>query len=141
MRGNQLVLSYDSTSGCIIPTSHKPNKDGYIRLRDYRHKCRGRKPLIMFHRFIYEINYGPIPSGYEIHHSCHNRKCCNIAHLNLVEISEHKAKHNRTRYAERKEQAYEYWTNNKCSGITLADKFGVSFSASCKWIREWKCRD
>ena len=33
------------------------------------------------HRVAWSIFHGPIPEGLMILHSCHNRKCCNPAHL------------------------------------------------------------
>lgn len=38
----------------------------------------------------------------------------------------------------RKETAREYWLETGCTGLALCEKFGVSFSSACKWIREWK---
>lgn len=35
MLGENLVWMYDS-NGCIVSTSHKLNKDGYLRVRDHR---------------------------------------------------------------------------------------------------------
>lgn len=127
--------------GCIVSTSHKLNKDGYLRVRDVRYLGKGRKPLIMLHRLVWEEVNGSIPEGYEIHHKCHNRACCNVEHLELVKISEHKREHNHIRFLDRKDNAYEYWVINKCSGKQLSDVFEVSNSAACRWIREWKRRD
>lgn len=42
------------------------------------------------------------------------------------------------RYLKRKEEAKEYWMKTHCTGTYLASKFGVSFSSSCRWIREGK---
>lgn len=140
MRGKPLILK-ETKNGCIVSTSHKLNTDGYLRVRDYRYSGSGRKPLIMIHRLIWEEANGEIPEGYEIHHTCHNRACCNINHLELVNISEHRVEHNSTRYSKRKESAREYWDTNRCTGAELSRVFDVSDSAACGWIREWKCRD
>lgn len=140
MLGENLVWMYDS-NGCIVSTSHKLNKDGYLRVRDPRYTGEGRKPLIMAHRLAWENFNGEIPDGFEVHHKCHNRACCNVDHLELVKITEHKIEHNSTRYADRKNKAKEYWESTKCTGTKLGEVFGVSFSSACRWIREWKCRD
>lgn len=80
--------------------------------------------------------------GKEIHHKCHNRACCNLDHLELVDIVEHKCEHNQTRYKPRKDAAHRYWKDNPTiTGVALAKTFGVSDSSACKWIKEWKCRD
>lgn len=137
MRGKPLVLK-KLPNGCIIPLSHQLNQDGYFRYRHPDFKGKGRAPLIMYHRYVWEKEHGKIPEGYEIDHICHNRACCNIGHLQCVDGLEHTIKHNKTRYKDRKEKAKGYWLQHNCTGTSLAYLFGVSFSISCKWIREWK---
>ena len=138
MRGKPLILQKTET-GCIVPLSHKLNQDGYFRYRDPRFEGKGRSPLIMYHRYVWEETYGEIPKGYEIDHLCHNRACCNIDHLQCIKVNTHKVKHNTTRYKDRKEKAKEYWkAHQDTSGTALASLFCVSFSSACKWIREWK---
>jgi len=41
------------------------------------------------HRYMYERQHGPIPDGYECHHTCANRRCVNPSHLELVTSKEH----------------------------------------------------
>lgn len=137
MRGKLLILK-TTEDGCIIPLSHNLNQDGYFRYRDPRYTGKGRAPLIMYHRYVWEKQHGDIPDGYEIDHLCHNRACCNIDHLQCIEISKHKVRHNSTRYKKRKEEAKEYWLQTNVTGTELGEKFGVSFSCGCRWIREWK---
>lgn len=83
-----------SDSGCHEIFTHAPNQDGYIRL--YLGEGPGR--LKMAHRIVWEYHNGPVPSGHEIDHKCRNRKCCNLSHLQLLGISEHKSKTNKERY-------------------------------------------
>lgn len=137
MRGKEIIF-VTTESGCIVPTSHKLNQDGYFRVRDYRVSLKGRKPLIMNHRLKWEEVHGEIQKGLEVDHMCRNRACCNIEHLQLLTVSEHKGKTNRERSDDIKIPAKEYWLITKCSGAALSEKFGVSFSSTCKWIREWK---
>lgn len=33
------------------------------------------------HRWMWEQVRGPIPEGYDLHHTCHNRSCVNVMHL------------------------------------------------------------
>jgi len=39
--------------------------------------------LVQAHRLSYEIAKGPIPAGYDVRHSCHNRPCVNPDHLSV----------------------------------------------------------
>jgi DNA-binding transcriptional regulator YiaG len=50
------------------------NETGYGRFR-----TAGKK--VATHRFAYEHFNGAIPEGMQIRHLCHNRRCCNPAHL------------------------------------------------------------
>ena len=43
---------------------------------------------VMAHRFAWELEHREIPSN-QIHHTCHNRACVNIAHLEHVTTAEH----------------------------------------------------
>lgn len=138
-RGKPLVLETTET-GCIVPTSHKLNKDGYFRYRGFESNEKGRKKLVMYHRLVWERAYGTIPEGCEIDHICRNRACCNLAHLQCLEGHEHTVKGNKLRYKERKEDAYVYWLKHQCTGTKLAKEFGVSFSIGCRWIRDWKAQ-
>lgn len=122
-------------NGCMVCVSHKQNPDGYIRLGGYHGK--GRKP-IMLHRLIYSGLHGEIPEGHEIDHTCRVRQCCNPAHLEALPGREHTVKGNVLRYQARMQQAHAYWRVNRCTGTYLGERFGVTFSAACRWIREWK---
>lgn len=137
MRGKPLVLK-QLDNGCIVPTSHKLNHDGYFRYRIPNPNGKGRGELIMYHRYVWEQAYGKIPDGYEIDHICKNRACCNLKHLQMLEGSEHARKDNHLRYLERKEKAKEYWMQTQCTGTHLASMFAVAVTATCRWIREWK---
>ena len=138
MRGLPLVFQR-LDNDCIIPVSHKLNRDGYFRYTDPRYEGKGRAPKIMYHRYVWEQHHGAIPEGYEIDHMCHNRACCNIEHLQCIPGTEHTIKHDKTRYADRQEVAKEYWLSNPdITGTALGEKLGVSFGAACKWIRKWK---
>lgn len=130
MRGKELIFTV-TESGCVVPTSHKLNADGY-----FRKKTDG--VLEMYHRTVYRNTHGDIPEGFEVDHICRNRACCNVHHLQLLEGSAHAVKTNKERYADRKEEAYKYWLTHGCTGSSLGKQFGVSFSSACKWIREWK---
>lgn len=126
----QLKLKMDGD--CVVPTSHKLNQDGYFRYSI------SKKVKIMFHRLVWEKTHGTIPDGFEIHHTCHNRACCNIKHLECIESNIHTVLTNKERYADRHARAFVYWRKHAVSGAKLGKVFGVSFSIACRWIREWK---
>lgn len=55
--------------------------DGYGRFRAH-----GR--MYGVHRYAWERTHGPIPSKFEIDHTCWNRACVNVAHLRLATRSD-----------------------------------------------------
>lgn len=125
--------------GCHIPIGHKFNRDGYCRVVDPRRKLKNNKNARVFlHRLVWEEANGLVPKGYSLHHTCTNRACCNIEHLQLMTKKEHAALHNSTRYNTRLMLAKEYWRTYKPTGTALASLFGVDVSTGCKWIRDWK---
>jgi hypothetical protein len=36
------------------------------------------------HRLSHIEYVGPIPAGYDVHHECYNRRCCNPDHLTAM---------------------------------------------------------
>lgn len=133
---NRITMRFETIpqSGCFVCVSHRANQDGYLRKRW------GNK-IEMFHDFIYRAHHSltEIPKGYEIHHTCDNRGCQNVAHMELVRREDHLKETNMTRFSYRKEGAHEHWINSpQITGTKLAEIFGVSFSIGCGWIREWK---
>lgn len=137
MRGKPLILR-KLDNGCIVPISHKLNKDGYFRYTIPNKDGKGRGVKVMYHRYVWENEHGSIPRDYEIDHIFKNRACCNIEHLQMLKGTEHTIKDNKLRYKARKDEAKNYWMQTKCTGSYLASLFCVSFSTACKWIREWK---
>lgn len=89
----------------------------------------------MLHRTVLEIRGVEIPEGYEVDHLCQNRGCCNPEHLEVKPRKTHLEETNRNRYALRKAAALAYWKETGCTGVALSEKYGVSFSTSCRWIR------
>ena len=94
-RNTQRALSFVRLpTGFEAPVSHAVNHDGY-----FRYSFGGRKgPTLMFHRFIWEHHNGPIPPGHEINHTCQNRACCNVAHLECLSRTDHLVLTNINRY-------------------------------------------
>jgi HNH endonuclease len=67
---------YINSNGCWIVTSHKPYKDGRVRLRD-------NGKLTYAHIVVYKRVHGDIPDNKVVRHKCDNPQCCNPDHLEL----------------------------------------------------------
>lgn len=122
---------------CSVCISHKPNVDGYL----YKTwSVDGQKRKEPFHRFILRTHLGweEWPEGLETDHKCENRLCSEPSHLRPIQRSDHKSLTNLLRYAPREEEARCYWMATGCTGTALGERFGVSFSRGCGWIRKWK---
>lgn len=52
---------------------------------------------LLVHRMVWEMAYGPVPPGHEIHHSCENRRCIELDHLQCLGKTEHRKLHARAR--------------------------------------------
>jgi hypothetical protein len=64
----------------------KINSDGYGELRGVGH--------ILAHRKAWELAAGqPVPKGKVLHHSCENRRCVNVEHLELTTQEAHATHH------------------------------------------------
>ncbi len=59
---------------CWNCTSHAPDTSGYPRA------SRNGK-MVRLYREAYEQNFGPVPSGEVVRHTCDNNRCINPAHL------------------------------------------------------------
>jgi hypothetical protein len=63
--------------------------DGYGEIR----VAAGDKQLV--HRLVYADRHGPIPDGYDVHHWCETKLCCNPGpgHLEQLAHEEHSQLH------------------------------------------------
>lgn len=65
-------------SGCM-EWSGNIGKNGYARYG---------KPKRLVHRLVWERSHGRIPDGLTVDHLCRNRACVNVAHLEVVTLTE-----------------------------------------------------
>ena len=68
-------------NGCLLYTTSKL-KNGYA-LASYDGK---KQPA---HRAVYQLSGKTIPPGFDIHHTCHNKLCIEITHLEAVSRRQH----------------------------------------------------
>lgn len=140
MRFVELDPPHGFETPCMVCLSHRVNQDGYL----YKvWAVDGIKRRVPFYRFILQASLGwpEWPKDLEANHKCGNRACCNPAHLQALDRSDHKRVTNALRYDARNEEARLYWMAHGCTGTELAERFGVSPSCACRWIREWKAED
>lgn len=74
-------------NGCIIST-YPPNDDGYCRVGWGEGGRGGTIHRAGAHRVAWMAAHGPIPDGLTVHHRCFNRRCVNVAHLELLSNSD-----------------------------------------------------
>ena len=118
-------------NGCQVCISHVKCDTGYIQ---YGIKDK----LLLLHRVVYETCFGPIPEGYEVHHICETRPCCNPKHLTAMPSSVHKALSMVLRHAPTKEAARRVWEELESKNYRhLQAKTGLSLSCAYKYSREF----
>lgn len=131
MANSKPLVLVTTDVGCVIPTSHKLNPDGYFRKYIVGHGH------TMYHRFVWQREHGPIPEGYEVDHMCKTRACCNVQHLRLLHGDAHAVESNKERYAARTAEAKQFIRDNpQVTGAVVGERFGVTFSTGCRWKRE-----
>lgn len=79
------VTCPDGPSGCWIFTGAKTTGYGAVAVR--------RGHVALAHVLMYEHANGPKPKGFDVHHRCSNRACCNPAHLELIGHADHSRHH------------------------------------------------
>jgi hypothetical protein len=61
---------------CHVPRK-APNQYGYVMIR-----WQGK--MIVDHKYLWQLENGPIQQGMVSDHICRNRPCCNVDHLRIV---------------------------------------------------------
>lgn len=127
-------LEFEMQGECMVCVSHAHNKDGYLRLLN---RSDSGPRMKMYHRITYEATHGEIPEGYEVDHTCRNRACQNIKHLQLLKVSEHKAKTNKERCDDKRAEAFTYWQETQCSNKHLEERYELKPGSGARWKRYW----
>lgn len=88
---DEYLTRFQWWSGCLVWLG-MINTKGYAR-RQINGKC------LELHRVYFERKHGKIPKGYEIHHTCENRRCINEEHMTKLDVASHRRLHNESRKA------------------------------------------
>lgn len=70
-------VSPEPTSGCWIWT-------GGLQSKGYGFFCRADASMVLAHRYMFELERGPIAPGMQLDHVCCMKWCVNPAHLDQV---------------------------------------------------------
>jgi hypothetical protein len=90
------------------------------------------KNSVRAHRFAFEVAFGPISKGADIHHRCGNKLCVNPNHLEMVSRQAHSSRHSRLSPEAVRQIRSEYRPGANRHRPTnlreLAERYGVSDS-------------
>jgi len=78
-------------NGCWVWTA-ATNGGGYGAYADTRNWKEGKNCMVPAHRYAYESEIGPIPSGMDLDHLCRVRRCVNPEHVEPVSRKENLAR-------------------------------------------------
>lgn len=112
------------------------NGDGYVRIWD-KPKSDGGK-LVMRHRWFWEHHKGEIPKGCEVNHLCKNRRCFNVGHLEVLSVTEHRAKDNSEGYESEYETFKKWFTEERVGHYSqrlMGEMFNRTQSGVCLWVK------
>lgn len=124
-------------TGCWIWQGYK-SKKGYGQMSITRG---GKKKSVYAHRYFYEQHRGPIPSGRDLDHLCHNTICVNPQRLEAVSERVNCRRGNRTRFtADQIEEIRRLWDTGTFKQYELAERFQTT-QANIHWIvsrKNWR---
>lgn len=75
---------------CLIWTGGV-TRGGHGRIR--RDQVNGSSKLVLTHVAAWELVFGPVPPGKELHHTCFTPACVRVSHLQALTHAEHMAAH------------------------------------------------
>jgi hypothetical protein len=71
-------------TGCWLWTGTQQNGYGVVSIGNRAHRV---------HRLMHFLYFGDIARGFELHHRCGEKRCCNPWHLEEVTSEEHRERH------------------------------------------------
>lgn len=69
---------------------------GCVDGQGYAKRTSGRRHVNV-HREVWELDRGPVPPGYVLHHWCENKLCLEIEHMEVVSRGDHVRIHRKGR--------------------------------------------
>jgi hypothetical protein len=82
--------------------------------------------VVLAHRAAYEREVGPIPPGQTVHHTCGNRVCVNVAHMELLLRDEHAGGRGHGRLTRDEAERVRALLADGWRGVDVAAHFGIS---------------
>jgi hypothetical protein len=80
------------------------------------------------HRLAWEAEHGPIPDGLTVHHLCENRRCINVAHMELLRRDDHAGGAGHGKLSREQAREIRALVAAGAKQQPVADTFGVSAS-------------
>ena len=70
--------------GCYVWTGATTKGYGIVQIGGHSYRV---------HQWVWENENGPLPVGHNLHHLCHNTRCREVSHLELLPAGEHNLLH------------------------------------------------
>ena len=125
----------DQLIGAPLTTGCRP----WLGTYDYAGYGRYKQPFIFAHRAVYINAHGAIPSGLEIDHTCGNRWCVEVSHLEAVTHAE-----NTRRAAERRAKTRRFckhghpWTGPRCKACANLRVYAWKAKHPDRYKEHWR---
>jgi hypothetical protein len=105
---------------CLYDPDDTIGNDGYARRWN---PLRGQTTSAL--KSAYEQVHGLVEEGHDVHHKCHDHKCRNVEHAEVIEAFKHNSQDHR-RFTE--DQVREIKSRlGSCTKAALAREYGVAY--------------
>ena len=99
----------------------------------------GTRKLLLAHRMVYQLAYGPIADGLVVMHSCDNRQCCNFHHLstgtNIDNLLDASRKGRLNHHMLTESEVIDILKDAETPNRVLSSKYGITATS----IKKIKC--